>query len=111
MLKIGRLRSAGVQTTHRTVASVNSVFRFGSACLCASFSYIKKCRAASHNCVTRQPNGRSAAMDLNMVRGSARGLDPTYHFTTEPISQLASALWDAWIPIRITLRCWSSAFD
>ena len=109
-LKIKAIRSVGVDSSHYVVSIINSSHTYGSDCIGASPSQVKKCRAAAHRGVTRSPTGRSATFDLALSRAQPTALDTTYRLNSGAIVALASALWDNWVPRHWILRTWNEAF-
>ena len=59
------------------------------------------------------PRGRSATVEFHPQKGLGveYQLDPAYALTGDCIHYMACAFWDGWLPRRVLLRAWSSAFD
>ena len=97
-VKIKKLLSTGAKTRRFAVTVVGSAIKYGCGVVGASDSQIRKRRALMHGCVVRRAAGRSATLDFMLTRGDHKTLDPAYFLSAAPIRDLASALWDGWVP-------------
>ena len=95
-----------VQRSRLIKPHVHAAACWGMEVVGASNSQIRVRRALAHKLATKHPQGRSATMDLACAGKKGRTGDPAPKLLTGPIVQMASALWDQWVPRAWVLAVW-----